>query len=385
MSALWVDDDDALDVIVDEILDEPRYAIDTEFHRERTYYPQLALVQLRWGDTTALVDPLATDPRGLRPLFEGSPLAVFHAAQQDLDVLWSAAGAIPARIFDTQIAAAFLGYATPSLQTLAQSLLKVDLPKGDRLTDWLRRPLSRDQCAYAARDVAHLLDLHERQTAELERLGRVDWVQAAIDELVRRSSQASDPNAAWLRIKDVRSLKGESRGVAQALAAWREARAAHDDLPVRRIMSDMALVGISQRAPSSVEELAHVRGIDDRLLRGANAREILAAVREGRGRSVPRPERQGEELDARARAALGLMGSWIAEVARRERLDPTLIATRADLVDFAAGGTAGRLAGGWRAALVAGDLRDILEGRAGVAVDERGRLRLVDSPPMSSR
>jgi len=168
-------------------------------------------------------------------------------------------------------------------------------------------------------------------------------------------------------------------------ARSRATRAADDDVPVRRIMSDMALVGIAQRMPSSVEDLAHVRGIDDRLLRGANAREILDAVREGRGRTVSRPERHGEELDARARAALTLMGSWVAEVARRERLDPVLLATRADLVDFANGGTAGRLASGWRAELVANDLRDILEGRAGVAVDDRGRLRLVDCRTMSSR
>ena len=385
MSAVWIDDEDALDDVIDEILDEDRYAIDTEFHRERTYYPQLALVQLRWGTSTALVDPLAVDPRVLRPLFDADPLAVFHAAQQDLDVLWSAAGAIPARIFDTQIAAGFLGYSTPSLQTLAQSLLKVSLPKGDRLTDWLRRPLTRDQRDYAARDVEHLLEMHDRLADELGRLGRSEWVEASVADLVRRSSQEHDPDAAWLRLKDVRTLKGDARGVAQALAAWRERRAADDDVPVRRIMSDMALLGIAQRMPSSVEDLAHVRGIDDRLLRGANAREILDAVREGRGRTVSRPERHGEELDARARAALTLMGSWVAEVARRERLDPVLLATRADLVDFANGGTAGRLASGWRAELVANDLRDILEGRAGVAVDDRGRLRLVDCRTMSSR
>ncbi|MFZ9292285.1 MAG: ribonuclease D [Ilumatobacteraceae bacterium] len=385
MNAEWIDDDDALDDVVDEILGEARDALDPEFHRERTYYPQLALVQLRWRDRTALVDPLAVDPRGLRPLFDGAPLAVFHAAQQDLDVLWSSAGAIPERIFDTQIAAGFLGYSTPSLQTLAQSLLRVSLPKGDRLTDWLRRPLTRDQREYAARDVEHLLEMHRRLTEDLERLGRTEWVAASVAELVRRSSQEHDPDAAWLRLKDVRTLKGESRGVAQALAAWRELRAADDDVPVRRVMSDMALVGIAQRMPATTEDLAHVRGVDDRLLRGATAREIIDAVRRGRGRTPARPERRDEDLDARARAALTLMGSWVAEVARRERLDPVLLATRADLVDFANGGSTGRLAEGWRAALVARDLRDILEGRAGVAVDDRGRLRLVDCPPMSSR
>ena len=155
MTHLWIEDDLALDEVVDEILLQPRYAIDTEFHREKTYYPKLALVQLKWGNKTALVDPLAVDPRGLARLFESDILAVFHAAQQDLEVLRHASLVAPRNIFDSQIAAGFLGFSTPSLATLVQAIKKVALSKGDRLTDWLRRPLTPAQCLYAADDVAH--------------------------------------------------------------------------------------------------------------------------------------------------------------------------------------------------------------------------------------
>ncbi|NCX78498.1 MAG: ribonuclease D, partial [Actinobacteria bacterium] len=142
-------DDAALEQVVQSALRAPLYAIDTEFHRERTYFPRLALVQLQWGTDNVLIDPLAVDPRGLAPLLQGPGLAVVHAAAQDLEVLRYACGTVPSQMFDTQIAAGFIGYRTPSLATLTQSLLKVALSKGDRMTDWLRRPLTKSQSDYA--------------------------------------------------------------------------------------------------------------------------------------------------------------------------------------------------------------------------------------------
>jgi ribonuclease D len=168
----WVDRQDDLEELIDELVREPRYAIDTEFHRERTYYPRLALVQVAWADHLVLVDPVALDPKPLTRLFDSASLAVAHAAQQDLDVLTHAVGAIPGRLFDTQVAAGFVGYGTPSLSSLLQGELGITPAKGDRLTDWLRRPLSDAQRAYAAADVASLLELHDRLLAELASLGR---------------------------------------------------------------------------------------------------------------------------------------------------------------------------------------------------------------------
>ena len=171
----WVDTDAEFAAVIDRLVAEPRYALDTEFHRERTYYPKLALLQLAWPGELVLVDPLAVDVRALERLFASDSLAVLHASQQDLDVLTHAARCVPRRLFDTQVAGGFVGYGTPSLVALLQGELGVSPAKGDRLTDWLRRPLTVDQCEYAAADVAYLLDAHDRPhcTARRARAARV--------------------------------------------------------------------------------------------------------------------------------------------------------------------------------------------------------------------
>ncbi len=251
MSYRWVDDPRELDELIDILAAQPRYALDTEFHREKTYFPRLALIQFAWPGGLALVDPQAVDPAPLRRLFASPALVVAHAAQQDLDVLTHAIGAVPEHLFDTQVAAGFVGYGTPSLSSLLQGELGVTPAKGDRLTDWLRRPLTEAQCEYAAADVASLLDLHDRLVAELSELGRLAWVEEACEELRTRPTGAIDPEMAWLKLKDARSLRTRARAVAQAVAAWREREAAATDTPVRQVLPDLAILGISQRQPTT--------------------------------------------------------------------------------------------------------------------------------------
>jgi ribonuclease D len=372
----FVNDDASLAQVVEAAAAAPMYALDTEFHRERTYFPRLALVQLQWGTTNVLIDPLAVDPRGLAPLLQSASLALLHACNQDLEVLQYAVGCVPARMFDTQLAAGFIGYSTPSLASLVQSMLKVSLSKGDRLTDWMRRPLTQSQCDYARSDVAYLEQLHAGISSRLHELGRTSWVAEACEELRRRPWGENDPDSAWLRIKDARSLKGAARGAAQALAAWRERRAMATNVPLRRVMSDIALIGISQALPGSTEALAHSRGVDDRYLHGSIAREILGAVREGRERLVE-PEPNGQEpLDKRLRPAVTLVTAWIGELANQREINPTLVATNRDIVAFLAGGES-RLSTGWRRELVGGDIERLLAGEYGLSFDREGRLRLI--------
>ncbi len=160
--ATMVVDTESLEALIAEVAAEDYYAFDTEFHTERTYVPDLALIQIAWKDRVALVDPLAVDPAPLAAVFGGPGVAVAHAASQDLDVLLAACGTVPATVFDTQIVAGFLGMSTPSLSRLVERMLGISLPKADRLSDWLERPISSDQIAYAVNDVAHLLKLRER-------------------------------------------------------------------------------------------------------------------------------------------------------------------------------------------------------------------------------
>jgi ribonuclease D len=372
----FVDDESALADVVREAATADLYSLDTEFHRERTYFPRLALVQLQWGATNVLVDPLAVDPRGLAPLLRSGGLAVLHASQQDLEVLQYAVGCVPSRMFDTQVAAGFIGYSSPSLASLVQSRLKVALSKGDRLTDWMRRPLTKSQSEYARSDVAYLEQLYLSIQERLSELGRTEWVAEACEELRQRPWGESNPNEAWLRIKDARALRGASRGAAQALAAWREKRAMATNVPLRRVMSDMALIGIAQSLPASTESLAHARGVDERYLGGSIAREILAAVRDGRERVVEIESSGHDPLEKRLRPAVTLVTAWIGELAHQHEIDPMLVATNRDIVALLAGGDS-RLAHGWRRQLVGHDIERLLAGETGLSFDREGRLRLI--------
>lgn len=353
------------------------FGIDTEFHRERTYYPQLALMQLSWADQIALVDPLAVDMGLFARALQSDAVVVMHAASQDLEVLDLACGVLPKHLFDTQVAAGFSGHSLPSLLSLVEREFGVHLPKGDRLTDWLHRPLGAEQRRYAAADVEYLLGLHERLTDQLDARGRLDWARQECELHRLRGHVERDPEEAWLRIKEARPLRGAAAGAAQAIAAWRERRAAELDQPVRFVMSDLAVVGIAQRAPTSLDELRRVRGVDDRLARGRTGGEILDAV--AKGRSSPRKRPKGgasPELDRQLRPAVTLVSAWVSQLARDLEIDTSLVATRADIESFLAGEPDGRLRMGWRHDLVGERIEALVAGEAALAFNGRGGLVL---------
>lgn len=373
----WVDTPEGLDEVVDAACEAATYAMDTEFHREKTYWPQLALVQLTWGDGIALIDPLAVGVSPLARLLEGPGVAVMHASGQDLEVLDLACGAVPTTLFDTQIAAGFIGMSSPSLGNLLGRVLEVELAKADRLTDWLRRPLGQDQLAYAASDVEYLLDLDERLRKDLSARGRLDWARSECEEFRSRPRPNRDPADAWLRVKDARSLKGRTAAVAQAVAGWRERRAAKLDQPTRYVLSDLALLSIAQRPPKSVDALAKVRGFDSRAGKGAVADQLLEAVRAGLDAPIPtRSTGRSASLDGRLRPAVALASAWISQLARDLELDTTLLATRADIEGLVAGDPASRLRHGWRAELVGTAVDRLIGGKAAVAFESGGTLVL---------
>ncbi|MGZ4672692.1 MAG: ribonuclease D [Ilumatobacteraceae bacterium] len=379
MNHRWVDTQTDFDELIDSLCAEPRYALDTEFHRERTYFPKLALMQFATdGGQTTLVDPLAVDLAPLRRLFASDALAVLHAAQQDLDVLTHSCGAVPARLYDTQLASGFLGYSTPSLVSLLMGELKVTTAKGDRLTDWLRRPLSSEQLVYAASDVDHLLTLKDLLDAQIAELGRSQWVAEACEELRQRPVSGTDPSQAWLRIKDVRMLKPRARGVARAVSEWRERRAMSVDVPVRQILPDLAVLGIAQRQPKTTHDLVQARGVEERHSKGNLGREILDAVADGQRNDIDLPAPDGDDLDRTMRPAVALVSAWMADLARKQRVDTSLLATRADLVALLRGDADARLLAGWRAQLVGDDIQRLVQGKAALTFDGRGGLRLID-------
>jgi ribonuclease D len=339
----------------------------------------VALVQIADAHGVSLVDALAVDLAPLREVLSGDGLAVMHAARQDLEVLERSCGTIPENMVDTQLAAGFLGYTSPSLAVLLERELKVRTGKADRLTDWMRRPLTERQLSYAADDVAHLLELHRRLWDQLERRQRTAWVREACDELCREPRGGRPPEEAWRRIKEVRHLRGSRLAVAQAVAAWRERRAAEADITPRFVLSDLGVVSIASSAPSTVEELRQLRGVDGRALKGGSGEELLRAVQQARGASpAPRDDTAPVELEAELRPVVPLISAWVSQRARELDLETSLLATRSDLEQLLRGDEGARLSHGWRAEIVGEPIRNLVAGRMALVFRRGKGLELVD-------
>ena len=373
---LLVVDDAALDTLCTELAGQEYYGIDTEFHTERTYYPKLALIQLAWADKVALVDPLAVDPRPLARVFSGGGVAVAHAAEQDVEVLETACGAVPPTVFDTQIVAGFLGMSSPSLSRLVDQVLGVALPKADQLSDWMQRPIPDRQITYAAGDVAYLLELRAVLSQRLEELDRLTWALEECAQMLSIRRRHAAPEELWWKMGDIRKLSGRSRGVAQEVAAWRDRRAATLDRPRRTVLSDLALLAISQRPPKNRQELQQTRGVDGRHLAQGGAGEILEAIARGLALTPDEIRLPPDGREAQAPpAAVAVCTGLVRQIADDLSFDQGLLATRADISNLLSGETS-RLDVGWRSSIAGDPLRSLIAGSVAAAFDADGTLVL---------
>ena len=365
-----------LDSLCEEVAGQPYYALDTEFHTERTYFPKLALIQVGWADKVALVDPLAVDPAPLAAVFAGPGIAVAHAAEQDVDVLAAACGEVPATVFDTQIVAGFLGLSTPSLARLIDQMLGLTIPKADQLSDWLTRPMSDRQITYAAGDVAYLLELRTVLTERLAELGRLTWALEECAQVLAARRRPAEPAELWWKMGDVRRLSGRSRGVAQEVAAWRDRYAATVDRPRRHVLSDLALLAIAQRPPRNRQELQQTRGVDGRHLANGAAAEILDAIARGLALTPAeiRLPPDGREVQA-SPAAVAVCAGLVRQIADDLHFDQGLLATRSDISNLLSGEPS-RLDVGWRSAIAGDPLRRLMAGEVAAAFDTDGTLVL---------
>lgn len=362
-----------LDDVVDALLDEDRYAIDTEFHRERTYYPQLALIQIAWRNDLVLIDPIAVDPEPLGELFRTDIEAVLHACSQDLEVLELATGFAPHRIFDTQIAAAFVGMRTPSLASLHDQLLGVKLPKANRLTDWLRRPLDPAQQAYAASDVEQLLEIQDLLIDQLEDNGRLGWAEDECELARVKGVSIRNPEDAWLRIKEARSLGARARTAAQELAAWRERTAQDRNIPVRHVLPDLGVVALAQKAPTNPADVLKTRGLERRNISKRDSAEIVEIIAAAKDLAPPPAQPRRATGGPDLRPAVTLIAAWMSQYADDMDLDPAMLGSRSDIEEFVRSGES-RLGHGWRHDLAGSAIRALLAGDAAVAFDGDGRV-----------
>jgi ribonuclease D len=262
-----------------ELARETFVAIDTEFMRDRTYYPQLCLVQVAGANRAAAIDALAPgiDLAPLQALLANPDvLKVFHAARQDLEIFYHLSGQVPAPLFDTQIAAMVCGYGEEvGYETLVSQIAKGRIDKSSRFTDWSRRPLSQEQLAYALGDVIHLRVIYERLRHQLEQSGRSEWVAEELAGLGEPATYDQPLDDAWQRIK-VRSREPRFLAILRALAAWREAEAQRRDVPRNRIVRDDLLLEIAANRPTTAEEVTRLRRIS---LDRRSAEAVAAAVR----------------------------------------------------------------------------------------------------------
>ncbi|MGB8329034.1 MAG: HRDC domain-containing protein [Polyangiales bacterium] len=375
----WIADQARFEALADELSQTSAYALDTEFHRERTYVPELALVQLATRDRIALVDPLAVDVRALSRAFRSDAVCVMHAGAQDLEILELVSGAVPRRMFDTQLAALFCGYRTSSLGKLVEGFLGIQLDKSAQLSDWTRRPLPEADLRYAASDVAHLLDLRDALMERLDDRDRLGWAEEEIERLRSKDRSAPEPETLWWKLRGKTKLSGKARGVAQELAAWRERVAREQNRPARTVLSDMSLLALAQRPARSAEQLKTIRNLD--LRRFKHTDQLLAAIRQGaqlQKEQVRLPPARPENLPS-VDGVIALCLAWLAQRAGDENLDMSVLGTRDDVTNLVLGQSS-RLSDGWRHCLVGAELRSIIDGSAAILV--RGtRLQLLDRNP----
>jgi ribonuclease D len=365
-----------LEQLVSEFAGAEAYALDTEFHGEGRYYPRLAVIQLAVPGRVAVIDATAVDLRHLQALFAGPAIAVTHAGGQDLEILNRTCGAHPSRVFDTQIAAGFLGYASASLAKLVMEFLGRKMDKSSVLSDWFHRPLSAEQVAYAEADVTHLLELRAVLETRLADIGRLAW---ATEECERLGTPASpDITTAWWRLKGASQLRAAARARAQELAAWRERAAQTADRPVRNILPDDVIVTLAERPPRSAADLPKSRLFDPRKLSTATVDEVVAAA--ARGADLPAQDLRlpPGSLPSRLHGVAALIAVWVSQQARDLSIDAALLATRRDIEAFLQNDADLRLREGWRAELIGATVERIAAGRAAVAYDGAGTLVLVD-------
>jgi ribonuclease D len=365
----------------------PFVTIDTEFLRETTYYPLLCIAQMASPEEAVVIDALAPGI-DLAPFYsllaDEKVMKVFHAARQDIEIVWHGAKLIPHPIFDTQVAAMVLGYGDSiSYDQLVRRITGDALDKSHRFTDWTRRPLSDAQVSYAISDVTHLRDIYLALLADLERRGRTDWVQEEMRVLTSPDTYRMEPENAWQRLK-TRVRKPRELAVLIEVAAWREREAQSRDVPRSRVLKDDVIADIAVQAPTSPDKLGNLRSLPKGFERSRWSEAIVAAVQRGLARdpkTLPHPLRM--QPAANGAAVVELLKVLLRMISERHHVAAKVIATVDDLERIAADDAAEVPAlSGWRRELFGDKALALKHGDLALAID-RGKVAAVprERPP----
>ncbi|MFP4080536.1 MAG: ribonuclease D [Ectothiorhodospira sp.] len=384
-SPLFIDQGDALRDLCAHLQKAPWIALDTEFIREKTYYPRLCLVQVATPERVACIDPLALED--LSPLtallHDPRILKVLHAAGQDLEIFYHRDGRVPAPIFDTQVAAALLGHGDQiGYGRLIQAVLGVELEKGHSRTDWSRRPLDSEQLRYAADDVLYLARVYPRMREDLEAKGRLAWLEDDFRRLEDPGTHQPDPEGVWQKVKGLNTLRQPRQlAVVQELARWREQESMRCDRPRRWVLQDEVILDLARHQPRTPEALARVRGLAEATVQ-RHGEALLGLIREAAARppeACPAPPPRGGRLDPAREALVDVAMGLLRHQALINDISPAAIATRKDLEALVAGDERSPLLQGWRARLAGHALRAWLHGETQLKVAS-GALRIIPRP-----
>jgi ribonuclease D len=373
MTVLFIDNASQLDAFCQQIAGSEWLTVDTEFLREKTYYPQLCLIQVANEDLIACIDPLAIEDLTplLTILYSPETTLVFHAARQDLELLYQLKGELPKNIFDTQLAATVLGHGDQiGYGNLVKACLNVELEKAHSRTDWTQRPLEQAQIDYAADDVRYLRDVYLQLKQQLIEKNRLAWLDEDFRNLIDPLTYDASPDTIWRKIKGVGKLKGIQLATLQKLAAWREHNAVRSNRPRRWILKDDVLVDLARLAPKDLHKLERIRGLESGTIKrfGQTLLSEIKAAAQTPKESWPtlnKPAQLSNQQDALIDILMGLLRHYCDVNA----IAPAAVATRKDLERIVRGETDIPLLHGWRNELVGQHLNQFLNGQLTVTAD----------------
>ncbi len=341
-------------------------AIDTEFEREKTFYPELCLLQIANTEMVAVIDPLSVE--NLQPLFDliydRSITKVFHAARQDLEIFFNLQGAVPQPLFDTQIAAPLIGYDEQmGYANLVNHMLGIALGKAHTRTDWKRRPLQKAQLQYAADDVIYLGQIYCLLMKKLEEKNRLTWLDDDFSALCDGNLYQPDAETMWMKNRGAKKLKGKKLCALQQLTAWRERKARTENRPRNWLIRDDTLLNLAQLQPQTISELERLKGLGDRQIKkyGVEILKIVSAAGEIDPPLQADPKRR-KPLNIQEEAQIDVMSAIVRLIAGDNSLHPNILAPRKELEKFVRNDPDSLLLKGWREHLIGNDLRAFLQG-----------------------
>ncbi len=373
MTVQYIDTKAELAIFCQQIANSSWLTVDTEFLREKTYYPQLCLIQVASEQHIACIDPLTLEDLSplLDILYNPEITIVFHAARQDLELFYMLRDELPSNVFDTQIAATILGYGDQiGYGNLVQQCLNVALDKAHSRTDWTKRPLDPAQITYAADDVRYLRDVYKLLIQQLEDKKRTHWLENDFANLTNIDTYKPNPENIWRKVKGFGRLKGVQLAILKQLAAWREQRAIKSNRPRRWILKDDVLLDLAKLAPESIDKFSMIRGLEANTIK-RYGETLLTEIKQAK--SQPKENwpvlKKTQPLSQQQNAIVDALMALVRKFCDEQSIAPVAVASRKEIERMVSGETDLPILQGWRNEIVGHHLKSFVDGKLSITAD----------------